>query len=159
MTETDASRGFELPLLLLGAFRDIIDELHRRLAEAGHPDARPWHGFALQAVGRGAATAAELGAAMGVSKQAAGKAVEKLEAQGYVRRVPHPDDARAKRIVVSRRGHDLLRRSEQSFTEIRSGWVDQLGERRVRALESTLLAVTEPRLSIDTPGWWAAPGR
>ena len=43
--------GFELPLLLFGGFRSIIDELHAELARRGHPDLRPAHGFALQAIG------------------------------------------------------------------------------------------------------------
>src|SRR5437762_1039413 len=53
--------GFELPLLLFGGFRSIIDELHAELARRGHPDVRPAHGFALQAIGLGGATATEAG--------------------------------------------------------------------------------------------------
>ena len=41
--------GFELPLLLFGGFRSIIDELHAELARRGHPDLRPAHGFARPA--------------------------------------------------------------------------------------------------------------
>ncbi len=62
--------GFELPLLLFGGFRSIIDELHAELARRGHPDVRPAHGFALQAIGLGGATAAEAGRRLGISKQA-----------------------------------------------------------------------------------------
>ena len=51
--------GFELPMLLFAGFRSIIDELHAELARRGHPDMRPAHGFALQAIGLGGATAAE----------------------------------------------------------------------------------------------------
>src|SRR5436305_6021246 len=43
--------GYELPLLLFGGFRAIIDELHAELGRRGHPDMRPAHGFAMQAVG------------------------------------------------------------------------------------------------------------
>ena len=61
--------GFELPLLLVGAFRSLIDELHRALSENGHVEARPLHGFALQAIGPHGCTASELGRRLGVSKQ------------------------------------------------------------------------------------------
>src|SRR2546429_9226432 len=71
--------GFELPLLLFGGFRSIIDELHAELARRGHPDVRPAHGFALQAIGLGGATATEAGRRLGVSKQAAGKTIDRLE--------------------------------------------------------------------------------
>jgi hypothetical protein len=57
--------GFELPLLLFGGFRSIIDELHAELARRGHPDLRPAHGFALQAIGLAGATATEAGRAGG----------------------------------------------------------------------------------------------
>jgi hypothetical protein len=63
--------GYELPLLLAGGFRLLIDELHEHLAEQGHPELRPVHGFALQAVGRDGATVSEIGRRLGVSKQAA----------------------------------------------------------------------------------------
>ena len=55
------SFGFELPLLLFGGFRSIIDDLHAELARRGHPDLRPAHGFALQAIGLIGATATEAG--------------------------------------------------------------------------------------------------
>src|SRR6202008_1175695 len=65
--------GFELPLLLAAAFRTLIDRLHDQLAPRGHPDARPIHAFALQAIGPDGATVSELGRRLGVSKQAAAK--------------------------------------------------------------------------------------
>ena len=76
--------GFELPVLLFAGFRSIIDELHAELARRGHPDLRPAHGFALQAIGPGGATAAETGRRLGISKQAAGKTIDRLEELGYV---------------------------------------------------------------------------
>src|SRR5260370_22279294 len=84
----DESRtyGFELPILLFAGFRSIIDELHAELARRGHPGVRPAHGFALQAIGLGGATATEAGRRLGVSKQAAGKTIDRLEELGYVHR-------------------------------------------------------------------------
>ena len=66
-----------LPLLLFGGFRTLIDRLHAELAGQGHPDVRPAYGFAMQAIGRDGATASELGRRLGVSKQAAGKTVDR----------------------------------------------------------------------------------
>src|SRR3989440_12118372 len=87
--------GFELPLLLFGGFRSIIDELHAELARRGHPDVRPAHGFALQAIGLGGATAAEAGRRLGISKQAAGKTIDRPEERGYAHR--SGDDAAPRR--------------------------------------------------------------
>ena len=51
--------GFALPLLLFAGFRTLIDRLHAELAVQGHPELRPAHGFALQAIGRAGTTASE----------------------------------------------------------------------------------------------------
>src|ERR1700759_2809614 len=83
--------GFELPLLLFGGFRSVIGELHAELARRGHPDLRPAHGFALQAIGLAGATATETARRLGVSKQAAGKTIDRLAELGYVRKAR--DDA------------------------------------------------------------------
>src|SRR5579864_2941553 len=96
--------GFELPLLLFGGFRSIIEELHAELARRGHPDLRPAHGFALQAIGPGGATATEAGRRLGISKQAAGKTIERLEELGYVRRDGDGSDRRQKVVRITPRG-------------------------------------------------------
>jgi DNA-binding MarR family transcriptional regulator len=146
--------GFELPLRLLAAFRVLIDELHQQLAAQGHPDVRPMHGFVLQAIGPDGTTAAELGRRLGVSKQAAGKTVDALERQGYVRRTDDPGDARRRLVRRTARGTDLLQRSAAIFDALRAGWAQTLGPDRLRALEDDLRRVTPPELlRADLPGW------
>ena len=75
---------------ILRAGRSAIEELHRRLAERGHPDVRPAHGYAFQAIGASGATATELGRRLGVTKQAAGQMVDELVRLGYVVRGAGP---------------------------------------------------------------------
>nr|WP_062334218.1 MarR family winged helix-turn-helix transcriptional regulator [Herbidospora sakaeratensis] len=149
------SNGFELPLRLLMAFRVLIDALHEELAERGHPDMRPMHGFVLQAVARGADSAASLGRTLGVSKQAAGKTVETLEELGYVTRVPDPADSRRKTVVLTGRGVDALRQSAEVFDELRARWAAELGAGRLDDLEDTLRRMTPDDLfRLDVPGWF-----
>ncbi|PYC76884.1 MarR family transcriptional regulator [Streptomyces tateyamensis] len=153
MTETDGY-GFELPLLLFAGFRSIIDELHAELAREGHPQARPAHGFALQAVGPQGATASEIGRRLGISKQAAGKTVDRLEALGYAARVPDPRDARGRLVVRTARGTELLARSAELFEQVRARWAAELGADRVRAMEQDLRAmVPSPLFRLDVSGW------
>lgn len=141
-----------LPLLLLGGFQTLVDRLHERLAEQGHPQARPMHGFALQAIGAGT-TAADLGRALGVSKQAAAKTVAGLEAAGYVERAADPTDARRVVVRPTAHGHDLLARSARIFAELRTEWAAELGEDTVRTVEDALTRVAgRPRL--DAPSWF-----
>jgi DNA-binding MarR family transcriptional regulator len=148
--------GHELPLLLLGGFRRIIDDLHRELALRGHADARPLHGFALQAVGTDGVTVAELARRLGVSKQAAAKTAAALERLGYARSEEDPDDRRARRVHRTDRGRDLLDVSAQVLAGVRAAWSDQLGATRLDALETdlaTVLGGTGSTTRWDLPGW------
>ncbi len=145
--------GYLLPFRLLQGFRVLIDALHAELARQGHPDMRPVHGFALQALGAEGATAVELGIRLGVTKQAAAKHVETLERLGYVRRGADPSDARRKPIRLTARGYDALDRSARIFDTLRADWAARLGADRLRALEDDLAAVAGSALGTDLPGW------
>ena len=148
--------GFALPLLLFAGFRTLIDRLHADLAEQGHPDLRPAHGFALQAIGRAGTTASELGRRLGVSKQAAGKTADRLEALGYVERVDDAHDARRKLVRLTPHGVDALVRSAQIFDELRAEWAKALGAQRLRDMEAGLRAVTPGNFfRLDAPGWFS----
>jgi DNA-binding MarR family transcriptional regulator len=155
--EGSGGYGFELPLLLFGGFRSIIDELHAELARRGHPDLRPAHGFALQAIGRGGATATEAGGRLGISKQAAGKTIERLEQLGYVRRAGDDSDRRRKLVRITPRGMEALALSAMIFDDIRARWGAALGPGRLAALEADLRAmVPGETFRLDVPGWFGA---
>jgi DNA-binding MarR family transcriptional regulator len=154
MTDADPP-GFELPLLLFAGFRTLIDELHAELARRGHPGVRPAYGFAMQAIGMRGATATEIGRRLGVSKQAAGKTVDRLAALGYVERADDPADARRKLVRLTPRGLDSLRQSAQIFDELRARWVEKLGAERLAVVESSLRTVApEAGFPVDVPGWF-----
>ncbi|MGW7429103.1 MarR family winged helix-turn-helix transcriptional regulator [Streptomyces sp. NPDC054861] len=147
--------GFELPLLLFAGFRTLIDRLHAELARQGHPGLRPAYGFALQAVGAHGATASEIGRRLGVSKQAAGKTVDRLVDLGYAQRTDDPADARRKLVRLTPRGFDALARSAAVFDRLRTEWTDTLGPERVRDMETALRTVvpTETAYRLDATSW------
>ncbi len=107
---------------ILRAGRAAIDELHRRLAERGHPDVRPAHGYAFQAIGAEGATAGELGKRLGVTKQAAGQMVDELTRLGYVTRESDPNDGRRRLVRLTPKGVDCLRASADVFEELVAEW-------------------------------------
>ncbi|PPA57972.1 MarR family winged helix-turn-helix transcriptional regulator [Micromonospora chalcea] len=147
--------GFALPLLLLAGFRTLVDDLHAELARQGHPELRPAHGFVLQAVGPDGTTASDLGQRLGVSKQAAGKTVDRLVALGYLERVDDPADARRKLVRTTATGRDGLHRSAAVFDELRDRWVATLGADRVAAIEDDLRRMVPADVfRLDVPGWF-----
>lgn len=148
-------RGFELPLLLLGAFRSLIDDLHAELARYGHPQMRPAYGFALQAIGLDGATASELGRRLGITKQAAGKTVDRLEGLGYAERCDDETDGRRKVVRLTRRGLDVLARSAAIFQDLRAAWAKEIGAEKLADLEAILRTRTPAdTLRVDLPGWF-----
>lgn len=156
MVSVPDTPGFELPLLLFSGFRALIERLHEELARQGHPDARPAHGFALQAIGPAGATASALGRRLGVSKQAAGKTVDRLARLGYVERVADEADGRAKLIRLTPRGMDVLTRSAAIFDDLRDEWVRVLGPAQVGALEEALRTVVPGGVRVDAVGWFGS---
>jgi DNA-binding MarR family transcriptional regulator len=149
--------GYELPLLLFSGFRAIIDELHAELAQRGYTDFRPAHGFAMQAIGLHGATATEVGRRLGVSKQAAGKTIERLEEIGYVERAGDAADRRRKLTRLTPRGFAALALSAEIFGDIRDRWARTLGAGRVEDLEASLRTmVPGETFRLDVPGWFGA---
>ncbi|HWD55609.1 MAG TPA: MarR family transcriptional regulator [Acidimicrobiales bacterium] len=55
----------------------------------------------------------ELASTLGVDAPYATVIVDDLEAQGLVRRRPHPSDGRAKLVEVTRKGRDVARRADK----------------------------------------------
>jgi DNA-binding MarR family transcriptional regulator len=154
ISSSEDGPGYELPLLLLAGFRAVIDEAHEELAALGHPELRPAHGFAMQAIGTFGATAADVGRRLGVSKQAAGKTIDRLAELGYVERGGESADRRRKLVRLTPRGTEALALSAAAFEHVRARWTGLLGADRVAALQADLRAVTPGQpLRLDIPGW------
>lgn len=132
-----ARPGNVLPFLLLSAFRALIDELHVRLATAGHEDLRPAHGIAMQMISRGGSIS-DLARRLGVSKQAASKTMTTLERLGYAERRPSPRDHRQIEVALTARGADALALSGEILNRLRDEWAALLGQREMDQLENAL---------------------
>lgn len=91
-----------------------------------------------------------------MSKQAAGKTAERLEALGYVERIDDVHDARRKLVRLTPHGVDAPVRSAQIFEELRAEWAKTLGPQRLREMEAGLRTVTPGNFfRLDAPGWFS----
>ncbi|GAB7037746.1 MULTISPECIES: MarR family winged helix-turn-helix transcriptional regulator [Catenuloplanes] len=148
--------GADLALLLLGSYRNLVDEVVRELAARGFPDARPSHEYALRAIRAGADNAAELGRRLAVTKQAAAKTIAVLTERGYVTSGPHPADARRNQVRITDHGLALMREGEAIFDEVRARWERRLGAAELVRLEGQLAQfVGDAPIDLDAPGWAA----
>lgn len=142
MSQVTAADG-SLPLarLVAIAYRQLITDLHAELAEQGWHDIRPAYGFALLALRDGPLSGSELGAALGMTKQASSKLVDALVQAGYARRLAPPGDARVRPVELTDRGMALLAASEATYHSLESRWGEIIGADRLAALRADLVAV------------------
>jgi DNA-binding MarR family transcriptional regulator len=126
---------------LLAAGRALVDGISAGLRTRGFDDVRPAHGFAFARLAPGGATITQLAEHLDVTRQAAAQLVDELIAKGYVERRPHPDDARARLIVLTDRGWACTRAAEAAMADTVGTWAEALGERRLLALRDDLVRI------------------
>ncbi|MFI6281089.1 MarR family winged helix-turn-helix transcriptional regulator [Streptomyces sp. NPDC050988] len=135
------SEAMALSAALLAVAGELTQRIHEGVVARGFEGVRPAHGFAFARLAPGGATVTELAAHLGVTKQAASQLVDEIVRKGYAERRPHPDDARARLVVLTERGWACTRAAEESAAEAVGPWVELLGESEVRALRDRLLRI------------------
>jgi DNA-binding MarR family transcriptional regulator len=126
---------------LLSASRALVDGISAGVRARGFDDVRPAHGFAFSRLSAGGATITQLAEHLDITRQAAAQLVDELLAKGYVRRRPHPDDARARLITLTGKGWACTRAAEAAIADTVRPWAEALGERRFQALRDDLLRI------------------
>jgi DNA-binding MarR family transcriptional regulator len=130
-----------LTTLLLAVGGALSHGINAGVVARGFADVRPAHGFAFVRLAPDGATVTELAEHLGVTRQAAGQLVDELVGKGYVRREPHPRDARARLVVLTGRGWACTRAAEEAAADAVRPWADAIGEHRLRALRADLAAI------------------
>ena len=131
----------EAPLarLLLEAHRSLGGELLEGLSERGYPDVRPGHAALFMNMDRRTGTRlTELARRARMTKQGMMLLVDDLESRGYVRRVPDPEDGRAKLVRLTARGRNYVGEARRVMAAVESRARRQLGFRRYHAFRTAL---------------------
>ncbi len=129
----------------LRAHASVVRELERELAASGMP--LSWYDVLLQLVEapHRRLRMAELADHLLVSRSGLTRMIDRLEAEGFVRRVPSPDDARGTFTVLTREGFDALRSATPvHLAGIRSYWLANFTDDELRTLGSLLSRIGEP---------------
>lgn len=133
MTETDLGR------LLLEGHRLLAAELVETMAERGYPDVRAGHAAVFTNIDRRSGTRlTELSRRAHMTKQGMMLIVDDLESRGYVRRVPDPDDARAKVVKLTAHGRRCTAEVRRVVAGIEVRVRRALGARRFEAIRDGL---------------------
>jgi DNA-binding MarR family transcriptional regulator len=137
-TQDGRERPTNIVVLLREAYLTLNDQAIARLAERGHAEVRPAHGNVFQHLDDNGTTVSRLAERAQMTKQAMAELVAHLEKHGYVERRPDPDDRRAKLVVPTDRGRDVLAIAQSVVPDVERQLVDLLGPRRAAQLRDDL---------------------
>lgn len=137
----NAEHAHNVPLarIFLSAAGMLVDGLHRGLTARGWDDVRHSWGFVMGRLRAGPTSVNELATFLGVSKQAASKTIEHMEAHGLVHVAPHPDDGRRKMVDMTSEGERFLRDVQEIYSEIEASWAEQMGPGDLELIRSSLV--------------------
>lgn len=150
--EAMAGRDGAMPLVaLLDALLSWCEDRHLELvAAAGFDDVRRAHNTVFAHVPGDGIRLTELAWRAGISKQAMGELVTDLEAKGYFRRVPDPEDGRAKLIVWADRGMAAHEATVRAFARLERELAASVGDDRLEDLRATMTSLFG-RLVVGAP--------
>ena len=136
--EADPDLGTLAARLLFG----LQGELFRRGAEHGFDDVRPRHGAVLAYLDEDGIRLGDLARHAGRNKQTIAAILDELETLGYLHRVPDPADRRAKLIMPTDRGRELMRVSDEIVADIERRHAEELGDTVYAEFRRTLRRIT-----------------
>lgn len=131
--------------LLRRAGRAMADELLARIDAAGHEGiTMPAH-LVFESLPPAGARLTTLAQRTGTTHQATGEVVADLVRRGYLTRVPDPADGRARLVVLTDRGRDLVRVALAEIAAIERSWLDRLAAGGLTGdLHAALRAACDP---------------
>lgn len=109
----------------------MTDEVQRRLADQGFGDLRFNDGVVIQHVLAAPLSITALAERMGVTQQAASKAVADLERRGLLTREPAPDDARTKLLHLTEHALQAVEATRVLRKDLQEELVAEYGAERV----------------------------
>jgi DNA-binding MarR family transcriptional regulator len=121
----------------------VQDELYERLEESGHGRLTRLHGAVIAHLDEKGTRATELARRSGRHKQVIGRIVDELEALGYVERRSEEVDRRAKLVVPTERGREVMRLSDGIVRDIERRVARILGKDKFNDFRETLGVVVD----------------
>ena len=101
----------------------MVDEITTRVEAAGFADSPPSFHPIFENLDPDGTRLTTLAARTGLTHQSVGEVVDVLERRGYVERVRDPDDGRARLVVLTDAGRELVRAAITAIDEIERSWI------------------------------------
>jgi DNA-binding MarR family transcriptional regulator len=134
-----------LPGLMEVVQEALYAEFRQELEESGYGDIRPTHGCVFRFIDEEPLRLTELATLAGITKQSIGEVIDNLVELGYAKRVPDPQDRRAKLICLTARGEEAQKIGLTLFAKVEQRWAKRYGPARFAQLRELLeeIAIAE----------------
>ncbi|HEV7483223.1 MAG TPA: MarR family transcriptional regulator [Solirubrobacterales bacterium] len=147
MSEATNSHRGQIPLPgLMEVVQDaLFAEFRQELVASGYGDIRPTHGCVFRFIREEPLRLTELATLAGMTKQSIGEVIDNLVELGYVKRVPDPQDRRAKLLCLTERGEEAQKVGFGLFKKVEQRWAKRYGPQRFAQLRELLeeIAIAE----------------
>jgi len=92
----------------------------------------------------------ELANVLDIGKVALGGLLDRLEASGYIERQADPTDRRAKRIVMTRKGEEVLEKMQEQGAELNRETLRDITEEEVHLAEDIMHRMKKRLIEMDS---------
>jgi DNA-binding MarR family transcriptional regulator len=130
-------------LLMFIAARDVETRVVAAMRRAGIDDITLAQARVAARIGPNGTRLGDLAEQAQVTKQTATALVDRLEAAGWVERVPDPRDGRARLVRLTAKADALMPVARAEEARIERDWEAHLGRRRMRELRESLKLLRE----------------
>ncbi len=134
-------------VLLFVPYRHMENRILQAVKDAGYDDMTLAQARVFQRIAPGGSRLTDLAEQSQMTKQSVAGLVDELERMRYVKRVPDPNDRRARLIQIDKRGRRAARAAQTVHDEIQLEWRSHLGARRfsqLRGMLEDLRDITDP---------------
>lgn len=153
MTSDPHNPAFWIPLpgLLDIASEALFAEFRKELERTEFGDIRPTHGCVFRFVQGEGLRLTEIAERANMTKQSVGEIVDDLVERGYAKRIPDPDDRRAKLICLTGRGEEAQAYGRKLFAKVEKRWAERYGAERIAALRGLLEEIAAAEVPFAVP--------
>lgn len=147
----NASTWIPLPGLLDLASAALFEQFRAELDQSEFRDIRPTHGCVFRYVKGPGLRLTDIAERANMTKQSVGEIVDDLAERGYVKRIPDPDDRRAKLICLTERGEEAQAYGLSTFAKVEEQWGERYGAERIATLREFLEEIVAAEVPFAVP--------
>lgn len=125
-------------VLLFIPYRHMENRILQAVKDAGYDDVTLAQARVFQRIAPGGSRLTELAEQSQMTKQSVAGLVDELERMRYVKRVPDPNDRRARLIQIDKRGRRAAKAAQRAHDQVQAEWRSHLGTRRFTQLREAL---------------------